>query len=239
MKRVHFTLGGKGGVGKSFVSSLVIQYLLSRGEQVRVIDTDPVNATVSSYPVFAAERLPLMEHGVLDKRQLDRLSARILVHDEDADLVIDSSAAAFAMLGERIANTSGMLAERGASVMLHTLITGGQVLGDTLAGLASLIEQMPEEVKIVVWLNAFFGEIRLEDQTFEQMPFYARYHPRLYALVRLERQAGSAFGQDVQRMLARRLSFAEVAQSTEFDMIAKSRIAQVRAHIFEQLALIL
>jgi len=239
MKRVHFTLGGKGGVGKSFVSSLVTQYLRSRGDQVRVIDTDPVNATMSSYPVFAAERLPLMEHGVLDERQLDRLIDRILVHGEQAALVIDSSAAAFAALGERIANASGRLAGRGVSVMLHTLITGGQVLGDTLAGLASLIEQMPEEVNIVVWLNAFFGEIRLEGQLFEQTPFYTRYHPRLYGLVWLERQAGSAFSQDIQRMLARRLSFAEVAQSDEFDLSAKSRIAQVRNHIFEQLALIL
>jgi len=176
---------------------------------------------------------------VLDEHQLDRLITCILDYDEDADLVIDSSAAAFVALGERIAADAGALTGRGVSVMLHTLITGGQVLGDPLAGLARLIEQMPEAVKFVVWLNAFFGEIRLEGRIFEQTPFYDQYHPRLYGLVQLERQAGSAFGQDVQRMLARRLSFAEVAQSPEFDMIAKSRIAQVRTQVFEQLALTL
>jgi len=239
MKRVHFTLGGKGGVGKSFVCALITQYLGACGGEVTVIDTDPVNATLSGYPAFASERLPLMEHGALDEGKLDQLIKRILAQDNNTQLVIDSSAAAFTALSRRVAKSAHMLAGDDHALFLHTVISGGQVLGDTLTGLGDLIEQMPAEINIVVWLNAFFGDITLHGQAFEDMPFYARHHARLHGLVRLDRHAGSLYGQDVQRMLAHRLTFAEVAHSGKFDMMAKSRIAQVRAAVYEQLALIL
>lgn len=48
-RQVHFTLQGKGGVGKSFISSLLIQYLRDKGQLVTVVDTDPVNATLTGY----------------------------------------------------------------------------------------------------------------------------------------------------------------------------------------------
>ena len=42
---VHFVLQGKGGVGKSFVASILGQYFQVRGRDVRCFDTDPVNQT--------------------------------------------------------------------------------------------------------------------------------------------------------------------------------------------------
>src|SRR5690349_10613232 len=61
MKQVHFTLQGKGGVGKSLVASLIAQYLLSKGEPVAVIDADPVNPTLFGYDALKVQRLELME----------------------------------------------------------------------------------------------------------------------------------------------------------------------------------
>jgi len=48
MKQVHITLQGKGGIGKSYVTSLIAQNLMDRGEEVICIDTDPINATLSN-----------------------------------------------------------------------------------------------------------------------------------------------------------------------------------------------
>ncbi|WP_455474103.1 nucleotide-binding protein [Bartonella sp. B30(2025)] len=52
MTNIHIVLQGKGGVGKSLVASLVMQYLLENKTDVRGIDTDPVNQTFANYKNF-------------------------------------------------------------------------------------------------------------------------------------------------------------------------------------------
>ena len=127
----------------------------------------------------------------------------------------------------------------GKQVVIHTVITGGQAIRDTLAGFASLVEQMPEETRIVVWLNEFFGDIEAEGKTFEEMKVYQNNRDRVHGLVRIARQTGSTFGKDVQLMLDSKLTFDEVAASPDFGLMAKSRLAQVKKAIFEQLAAVI
>lgn len=239
MKQVHFTLQGKGGVGKSFVSSLIAQYLHAQGEPVTAIDTDPVNATLAGYKAFDTQRLELMEGGSLVERNFDRLIERIV--EDDTHFVIDNGAASFIPLSYYIAENDAInvIASHGKQVVIHTVITGGQAIRDTLAGFASLVEQMPENTRIVVWLNEFFGDIEAEGKSFEEMKVYDRHRDRVHGLVRIPRQTGSTFGKDVQLMLDSKLTFDEVAQSPEFGLMAKSRLAQVRKSIFDQLAAVL
>jgi len=47
-RKLHFVLQGKGGVGKTFVSLLLAQAIAGRGKPVICVDTDPVNASLSS-----------------------------------------------------------------------------------------------------------------------------------------------------------------------------------------------
>ena len=47
-KKLHFVLQGKGGVGKTVVALLLSQYVEEKGEPVICVDTDPVNASLSS-----------------------------------------------------------------------------------------------------------------------------------------------------------------------------------------------
>lgn len=239
MKQVHFTLQGKGGVGKSFVSALITQYLRAQGEQVTAIDTDPVNATLAGYKAFDTQRLELMEGGSLVERNFDQLIERVV--EEDTNFVIDNGAASFIPLSYYIAENDAinLIGDNGKLVVIHTVITGGQAIRDTLAGFASLVEQMPGNAQIVVWLNEFFGDIEAEGKTFEEMNVYLRNKDRVRGIVRITRQTGSTFGKDIQLMLDSKLTFDEVAQSPEFGLMAKSRLAQVRKGIFEQLAVVL
>jgi hypothetical protein len=239
MKQVHFTLQGKGGVGKSFVSALITQYLRAQGEQVTAIDTDPVNATLAGYKAFDTQRLELMEGGSLVERNFDQLIERVV--EEDTNFVIDNGAASFIPLSYYIAENDAinLIGDNGKQVVIHTVITGGQAIRDTLAGFASLVEQMPGNAQIVVWLNEFFGDIEAEGKTFEEMKVYQNNKDRVKGIVRIARQTGSTFGKDIQLMLDSKLTFDEVAQSPEFGLMAKSRLAQVRKGIFEQLAVVL
>jgi len=236
MKQVHFTLQGKGGVGKSFVSSLITQYLIEKGEPVIAVDTDPVNATLAGYQAFNTERLELMEGGSLVERNFDVLIEKIVA--EDSNFVIDNGAASFIPLSYYIAENDAinLIGQHGKQVVIHTVITGGQAIRDTLAGFASLVEQMPDQARIIVWLNEFFGDIEAEGKTFEQMRVYENNKHRVHGIVRIARQTGSTFGKDIQLMLDSKLTFAEVQKSPQFGLMAKSRLAQVKRSIFDQLA---
>ncbi|WP_033480350.1 ArsA-related P-loop ATPase, partial [Xanthomonas phaseoli] len=73
MKKVHITLQGKGGVGKSLVASLIAQYLRQSDKDPVCVDTDPVNATFSAYEAFNARRLELMDGTKINERHFDDL----------------------------------------------------------------------------------------------------------------------------------------------------------------------
>lgn len=235
MKKVHFTLQGKGGVGKSLVSSLTTQYLRAKGEPVVAVDTDPVNATLADYKAFDTQRLELMEGGSLIERNFDALIERVV--EEDTHFVIDNGAASFIPLSYYIAENDAinLIAQHGKQVVIHTVITGGQAMRDTLAGFAQLVEQLPPDARIVVWLNEFFGDIEADGKSFEDMRVYVNNRERVHGLVKIARQTGSTFGKDVQLMLDAKLTFDEVAASPNFGLMAKSRLAQVKKAIFEQL----
>ena len=239
MRQVHFTLQGKGGVGKSLVSSLVTQFLMDKDEPVVAVDTDPVNATLAGYKAFGTERLQLMEGGSLVERRFDSLIERIVA--EDSNFVVDNGAASFIPLSFYLAENDviNLIGQHGKQAVIHTVITGGQAIRDTLSGFVSLVEQMPSDARIVVWLNEFFGDIEAEGKTFEEMRAYQTHKDRVHGLVRIARQTGSTFGKDVQLMLDHKMTFAEVATAPEFGLMSKSRLSQVRKAIFGQLAIVI
>ncbi len=235
VRTVHFTLQGKGGVGKSFISSLLVQYQLGKGMAVTPVDTDPVNATLAGYKAFNTQRLELMENGSLIERNFDRLIEQVV--EDDTNFVIDNGAASFIPLSYYLAENDAinLIGENGKRVVIHTVITGGQALRDTLGGFASLAEQMPGNAELVVWLNEYFGDIEAEGKTFEQMKVYLNNKDRVRGIIRIARQTGSTFGEDVKLMLDSKLTFDEIKQSPEFGLMSKSRLSKVKTAIFEQL----
>lgn len=73
MARIHMLLQGKGGVGKSFIASVVAQYKISRGQKPLCIDTDPVNATFFGFQALKVKRLELMDGEEINPRNFDAL----------------------------------------------------------------------------------------------------------------------------------------------------------------------
>lgn len=235
MSTVHLTLQGKGGVGKSFVSSLIIQHQTEKGRPVVCVDTDPVNATMAGYRAFAARRVELMEGSALNARKFDEMMEMLLT--EEATFVVDNGASSFIPLSHYLIENSAveMLATSGKQVVIHTVVTGGQALMDTLGGFAQLAGQMPEDARLLVWLNEFFGAIEADGKNFEDMKAYQAHRDRVDGLVRIPRQTADTFGKDVELMLDRKLTFAEVQGDPDFGVMAKQRLAMVKRSIFQQL----
>lgn len=234
-KTAHFTLQGKGGVGKSYVSSLLVQHHLASKQPCIAVDTDPVNATLHGYKAFNTRRIELMDGSTLVERRFDELIESIVT--EDSHYVVDNGAASFIPLANYLLENDAIsvITASGKKVVVHTVVTGGQALRDTLHGFQQLAEQLPETVSLFVWLNEYFGEIVADGKGFEEMRVYERYRARLAGLVRIARQTSSTFGMDVETMLHRKLTFEEVAASPDFGLMAKQRLATVRRAIFTQL----
>jgi hypothetical protein len=236
MKRVHFVMQGKGGVGKTFVASLLAQYHQEHDRDVICIDTDPVNATFAGYKAFNVHRLELMDGNELNPRKFDQMMKQLI--EEDSHFVVDNGAASFLPLSNYMIENDviGMLTEQGKEVLIHTLITGSQGLRDTLTGFSKLAEHLPESAQLVVWLNEYFGPIISDDgKQFEEMKVYTKHKSRINGLIRIPRQSSSTFGQDVETMLSRRATFAEVRENPEFELMAKQRLTMVKRNLFEQM----
>ena len=72
MAHVHFFLNPKGGTGKSLVSYIVAQYLISKGVKTTCIDCDPVTPTLIAYEALHAVRVSIMVENNIDKTRFDR-----------------------------------------------------------------------------------------------------------------------------------------------------------------------
>jgi hypothetical protein len=155
---IHLTLQGKGGVGKSLVAVILAQYLSKRGLQIQCIDTDPLNRTFAQYNAFAAERIQVRdEHSRIDQRSFDGLLERFLT-EHGATFVVDNGASTFLPLWHYLLENRALeyLQEHHCKIYIHTVITGGQALLDTLNGFRELAESAQQR-NLVVWVNEYFG----------------------------------------------------------------------------------
>ena len=231
---VHFTLQGKGGVGKSLVSSLLTQYFVSKVADVKCIDTDPVNQTLMNYKALNAKHVNLMNGSKIDERNFDSLMEQLL--SEKGIFIVDNGASSFVPLSNYLIenNAIEMLQEAGLDVFIHCVITGGQALLDTLSGFKSLAEQTNTK-NIVVWLNEFFGAIEHNGKSFNEMKVYTENSSNVCGIVRILKRNPDTFGRDIEEMCSRKMTFREVIGSSDFSLMVKQRIKTVQKDIFAQL----
>jgi CobQ/CobB/MinD/ParA nucleotide binding domain len=233
---IHLTLQGKGGVGKSLVASFVAQYFRARGRNVRCIDTDPVNRTLAQYGALAADWLCLRdEHNRIDQRAFDGLMERFLTK-EDITFVVDSGASTFLPLWHYLLenNAFGLLRQHGRKIFVHTVITGGQALLDTLNGFNELA-QTTQDRSIVVWVNEYFGRVEAEGKRFSEMAAYRSNADKVLGAVVIAKRNQDTFGRDVEDMIAAKLTFREVIAEGGLTIMAKQRLKVVERDLFEQL----
>jgi hypothetical protein len=233
-RQVHFTMQGKGGVGKSLISAILAQYLQARHGEVACYDTDPVNDTFAQYGAFSAQRINILgEGGNINGRAFDGLMEQLLANDGVA--VVDNGASTFVpLMAYAVENgVMNMLRESGREVYIHSVLTGGQALNDTIAGLTAMLGAHPAPV--VVWLNEFFGDVAKDGKDFADSALYKRERERIKGLVRIERRNQDTFGKDMELMVSKKLTFDEALQAEGFGVMPRQRLKTVKAALFEQL----
>ena len=232
---IHLTLQGKGGVGKSLVAALLAQYFREDGLDVRCIDTDPVNRTFAQYAARGADRLNLRdEHNRIDQRVFDTLMERFL--SEDAIFVVDNGASTFLPLWHYLLENNALqyLRDNGRRVYVHTVITGGQALLDTLNGFNELA-QTTSDRNIVIWVNEYFGRVEAEGKKFSEMAAYRDNAEKVCGAVIFSKRNQDTFGRDIEEMIAAKLTFREAISHAKLPIMAKQRLKVVQRDLFDQL----
>jgi hypothetical protein len=217
---IHLTLQGKGGVGKSLIAAILAQFFKNSGRDVRCIDTDPVNRTFAQYTALAADRLQLRdEHNRIDQRSFDALMERFLTED-GATFVVD--------------NALDYLRDNGRKVYVHTVVTGGQALVDTLNGFHELA-QTTHDRNIVVWVNEYFGRVEAEGKKLSDMAAFRDNADKVCGAVVIPKRNQDTFGRDLEEMISAKLTFREAIGERKLPIMAKQRLALVERDLFEQL----
>ncbi|WP_066335831.1 conjugal transfer protein TraL [Azohydromonas lata] len=235
MTKIHTVLQGKGGVGKSAIASVLAQYIKTKGGEPTCICTDPVNATFAGYKALNVHRVEIMEGDEINPRKFDSMVE--LAAGSTSDVIIDNGASSFVPLAHYLISNEvpSMLKDMGHELVIHTVITGGQALMDTVSGFAQLATQFPAEALFVVWLNPYFGPIEHEGRGFEQMKAYRDNKGRVSALIQMPFFKPELHGHDFSQMLQARLTFDEAIAAEGVQLMAKQRLTAVRRKLFEQL----
>ena len=235
MAKIHMVLQGKGGVGKSMIAAVIAQYKAGKGHKPICIDTDPVNATFEGYKALDVQRLNIMDGDEINTRNFDVLVEQIAA--AEVDVIIDNGASSFVPLSHYLISNQvpALLRDMGHELVVHTVITGGQALQDTVSGFAQLAGQFPAECVFVTWLNPYWGAIEHEGKGFEQMKAYTNNKARVSAIIQIPPLKEETYGRDFAEMLQERLTFDEALAMSTLTIMTRQRLKIVKGQLFAQI----
>lgn len=233
---VHFILQGKGGIGKTLVSTLLAQWIADKDTTpLRCYDTDQENATFSRYKAMNVKHVPVMTDARnIDPKRFDALMIDIL--EEEGNCVVDNGANTFSpLMGYLLENDCfALLEDSGRKVYIHTIVGGGDTLHDTATGFAATARAT--SVPLVLWQNEHFGLLQsASGKLFTESSTFHDNAGRVRGSVTLAQRNPDTFGADVKKMNTARLTMHEVMQNDKFNIMEKQRIKVVYRDIFGQL----
>ena len=233
---VHFILQGKGGIGKTLVSTILAQWLAGKDDKpLRCYDTDQENATFSRYKAMNVKHVPVMtDNRMIDPKRFDALMIDIL--EEEGNCVVDNGANTFSPLMAYLLENDcfALLEDSGRKVYIHVIVGGGDTLHDTAMGFVSTARST--NVPLVLWENEHFGLLQsASGKQFTESATYGDNAGRVVGRVVLSQRNADTFGADLKKMNIARLTADEVRASEKFNVMEKQRIKVVFRDLFEQL----
>ena len=235
MRKLHFTLGDKGGIGKSFVAALMAQYIIDNMVDTRpiCIDLDCKNKTFSRYSVLDVDLIDVRTDGDIDRSKFDLLINRIACSGEDDIIIADVGGNVYVSMADymRVNEVYEMIMNMGVEILLHIPIVGGGDLFPTLQTLDETIVNTPSDVNVAVWINQKNGKVEYQGKSFEESDRYADYQGRIrnvtyIPLWRTDMQA------NVADMLEDAVTFEQAVRMDTFDLMAKQRLTMAKRYLY-------
>ena len=241
-KNFHFILQGKGGVGKTTVSTFITQYLKDYLKQdYMAIDTDQVNASFAKFKALNVETINVMQDNIITDAGWENLTYK-LINTDKSNIIIDNGASSFVpLIAYAIENdmVDLLISEENSyagNIFIHVVIAGGEGLSHTLAGLNMICENFNQDkVQIVVWINNFLGKVETQDKKITDYPEYKNNESKILAVVRIPTYKGDLFKKDLSDMLTNHKTFEEMKNDTSVFIMSRSRYVKMQKEMFEEL----
>ena len=241
-KNFHFILQGKGGVGKTTVSTFITQYLKDHLKQdYLAIDTDQVNASFAKFKALNVETINVMQDNIITDTGWENLTYK-LINTDKSNIIIDNGASSFVpLLNYAYENNifDVLTADENdyiGNVFIHIVIAGGEGLSHTLAGLNMICEKFNQDkVQIVVWINNFLGKVETEERKITDYTEYKNNESKILGVVRIPTYKGDLFKIDLSDMLTNHKTFNEMLEDPKVFIMTRSRIKRMQKEMFEEL----
>lgn len=241
MKTLYFTLQGKGGVGKTLISSYLQQYLKNRSDtksKIMGVDTDPNNSSFTGIKKLNVTFLPLFdENQQINERNFDNM-IELFYNNQDTTFVVDNGATSFLPLVNYLKDNNIMkMLEDKFNIVIQIPITGGQAQEDTINGMDYLIDTFKgEKIKFNIWRNEYFGKIQTKERKhFEEFEQYLKHKEHIKGLLTLPQVNEQTYGIDLEKMHKAKLTFEEIKQNENFTLMEKQRLKTYQNKIFSMM----
>lgn len=231
----HFVLTGKGGCGKSMVAGFIAEYISRLEAPVVCIDADPINNTLAGIEILKAEVADILIDEAINGEAMDTLISKMT--ETQSNYIIDAGASGFVPLSSFMMRDKlfELLAHCGKRLYVHAVIQGGEGIFDTATGLADMLNQFPDCVSFVAWLNPFPSKLVHNGVSLEETGFWkTEIEPRC-KVVRIE-ELNTIAHQTFRKMLTSRRTFSEVMVLPSFNAVERYRLSQIWDRLYKQMA---
>lgn len=235
---IHIIISPKGGAGKSGVAAILAGYCADHQIDLSCIDSDPTIKTFATYKRFNAMRVQglIDDDNQIDERAFDGVVDKVL-QERKKTHVIDTGSSGFVVIMNYLimGDILESFKKKGKKIYFHIPIVGGQAQEESISGMENIISQIPEFVKVIVWINEYNFKVKIDGKGFLESAVYNKYKPRLLATINQAKLPANTFGADMTHMLKSHLSFTEALTSSEFSFAAQERLRKTRRILYEGL----
>ena len=237
---IHFILQGKGGVGKSYVASLLTQYLQDKKKPVVGFDLDPTNPTYAEYEKLPVERISLLDaNNHIDNEKFVLFGERLFKYSKEHEIIVDCGTSAYIPMMhflEQIGFES-WLESMGRKTIIHTVLKGGGELSDTFESCSELFRLFPT-CPFVIWLNESQQSVVNQGKGFLETQIYKKNEKRIVDVIPLPKYTSGFFGNvDIDKMIENRWTFKECIEGKKFFLVQQRCLFLYKKNIWERLDL--
>lgn len=225
-KNLHLVIQAKGGVGKTFIASMMLQFLRERDENIQAFDVDPTNNTLSCFKSLNVSYLNLLENKRnVDVNDFDKLFD--FIQSSDCDVLVDSGSSSFVPLYSFFTKDRAdeIFTQIGYNLILHVPIIAGESRDDCIMRLEKMINEIPNAY-FVVWLNDFFGEVfdvssSIDPHSFEELDVFKNNKDRIKAVITVKKQPEDGNGKLFRQIISNFWTFDDFFNKAKDGIVSR------------------
>lgn len=230
-KTVITIMASKGGLGKSFIATLVASSLIHLGYKTKFYDNDSETPVLSGYKSLKTEHIQLFKvdnEGHIAAESLDinahHAIGNELEYGDHEIIVIDNGSPSFQpFLSYFQVNVVEAFKSIGVEFIVAIPIAKDKV---THSAPIEVLNSYGNRVKYVLIENEHFGEFEYDTSAFDIKKVK-------YAVIKMQRYTQSQMA-DINRAQELNLLLSEAITSKEFNLVSKSRLSMAKK-LFEDL----